>query len=404
MWRSLDWRMADSQLVTSRSIPPVEDEIGLLDVAVIMAESLRLLIFGPLAIGLVAFAISSQIAPTFTARTSFLPPQQQQSAASAMLSQLGALSGLATSVAGMKSPSDQYVALTKSVVVADKLVAQFNLVALYDVKYREDARKKLGDHTKVTAGKDGLLVIEVDDESPKRAADIANAYVAGLKELLGTLSLTEAQNRRAFFERQLEQTKIKLTAAELALNSIGVSADAIKADPKAAVEMIARLGAQVTAQEVKLASMRGYLSETAPEFRQAQLALNVLRMQLQKSETGGQGKETASRGGYIEKYRDFKYQEALFELFARQFELAKVDEAREGAILQLVDIALPPERKSKPAKALISIAAMLMAEILLLMWVFLRQFLSNMKSNAEHAGKLALIHASLRRMQVRRLD
>ena len=107
MWRSLDWRMADSQLVTSRSIPPVEDEIGLLDVAVIMAESLRLLIFGPLAIGLVAFAISSQIAPTFTARTSFLPPQQQQSAASAMLSQLGALSGLATSVAGMKSPSDQ---------------------------------------------------------------------------------------------------------------------------------------------------------------------------------------------------------------------------------------------------------------------------------------------------------
>ena len=189
-------------------------------VAVIMAESLRLLIFGPLAIGLVAFAISSQIAPTFTARTSFLPPQQQQSAASAMLSQLGALSGLATSVAGMKSPSDQYVALTKSVVVADKLVAQFNLVALYDVKYREDARKKLGDHTKVTAGKDGLLVIEVDDESPKRAADIANAYVAGLKELLGTLSLTEAQNRRAFFERQLEQTKIMKLEKSIILKHI----------------------------------------------------------------------------------------------------------------------------------------------------------------------------------------
>ena len=317
--------MSESPIVNNHSLPPEEDEISLLDIGVVIAENIRLLVFGPLVVGLIALGITFQIAPTFTARTSFFPPQQQQSAASAMLSQLGALSGLAASATGFKNPSDQFVALLKSVAVADRLIDRFKLMERYDVEFRLDARKVLANSSKISWGKDGLLVVEVDSKSPHLAADIANAYVAELRTLLGSLALTEAQQRRVFFERQLEQTKVKLTAAQVALNSIGVSADTIKSDPKAAVETVARLGAQVTAQEVKLASMRGYLTETAPEFRQAQLALSALRAQLSKSEAGGV--LTSSAGGYIEKYRDLKYQETLFELFARQFELAKVDEA-----------------------------------------------------------------------------
>ena len=388
--------MSESPIVNNQSLPPEEEEISLLDIGVVIAENIRLLVFGPLVVGLIALGITFQIAPTFTARTSFLPPQQQQSASSAMLSQLGALSGLAASATGFKNPSDQFVALLKSVAVADRLIDRFKLMERYDVEFRLDARKVLANSSKISSGKDGLLVVEVDSKSPHLAADIANAYVAELRTLLGSLALTEAQQRRVFFERQLEQTKVKLTAAQVALNSIGVSADTIKSDPKAAVETVARLGAQVTAQEVKLASMRGYLTETAPEFRQAQLALSALRAQLSKSEAGGV--LTSSAGGYIEKYRDLKYQETLFELFARQFELAKVDEAREGALIQVVDMALPPERKSKPAKALIAVVVTLVAGIFFLAWVFTLRMLENSNGRPEDVSKLAAIRAGFLRL------
>ena len=388
--------MSESPIVNNHSLPPEEDEISLLDIGVVIAENIRLLVFGPLVVGLIALGITFQIAPTFTARTSFLPPQQQQSASSAMLSQLGALSGLAASATGFKNPSDQFVALLKSVAVADRLIDRFKLMERYDVEFRLDARKVLANSSKISSGKDGLLVVEVDSKSPHLAADIANAYVAELRTLLGSLALTEAQQRRVFFERQLEQTKVKLTAAQVALNSIGVSADTIKSDPKAAVETVARLGAQVTAQEVKLASMRGYLTETAPEFRQAQLALSALRAQLSKSEAGGV--LTSSAGGYIEKYRDLKYQETLFELFARQFELAKIDEAREGALIQVVDMALPPERKSKPAKALIAVVVTLVAGIFFLAWVFTLRMLENSNGRPEDVSKLAAIRAGFLRL------
>lgn len=377
-----------------------QGEIGLLDIGVVIAENIRLLIYGPLAVGLVTLGFTFLMPPIFTARTSFLPPQQQQSSATAMLAQLGALSGLAASATGLRSPSEQFVALLKSVAVADRLIERFNLLERYSVKLKTDARKRLTGSSKISSGRDGMLVVEVEDKSPQLAADIANAYVSELRALLGTLALTEAQQRRVFFERQLEQTKARLTAAQLALNSIGVSADTIKADPKAAVETVARLGAQVTAQEVKLASMRGYLAETAPEFRQAQLALAALRAQLLKSEAGGA--LTSAQGGYIEKYRDYKYQETLFELFARQFELAKAEEAREGALIQVVDVASPPERKSKPAKALISVVLTILAGIFLLAWVFVRKKFEMSNCRPEDISKLAAIRAGILRLFLRK--
>ncbi len=377
-----------------------DDEISLLDLGVVIAENIRLLVLGPLAAGLLALGIAFLITPSYTARTSFLPPQQQQSSAMAALSQLGALSGIAASAAGLKNPSDQYVALLKSTTVADRLVDRFKLMALYEADFRQDARDRLAKKTVVAAGKEGLIVVDVEDKSPQRAAEMANAYVGELRTLLSTLALTEAQNRRVFFEKQLEQTKTRLTAAEMALGAIGVSASAIRADPKAAVEAVARLQAQATLQEVKLASMRGYLVESAPEFRQAQAELAALRAQLRKSSVGDPA--ASSAGGYIEKYRDFKYQETLFELFARQFELAKVDEAREGAVIQVVDAALPPERKSKPKKALIAILTTVAFAVLLLLWVFVRKAFQNSNARPEDAGKVAAIQAGFRRLWLSR--
>jgi len=375
-----------------------DDEISLLDLLQTIVDNLRLLVLGPLAVGIAALAVSFLIPPTYSAKTQFLPPQQQQSAAASMLASLGSLGGLAGAAAGIKNPADQYTAYMKSNAVKDALIDRFKLIDRYDAKVREDARKALDTQARIASGKDGLISVEFDDKDPKFAAEVANAYVEELRNVLGRLAVTEAQQRRLFFEKQLVQAKDKLTAAELALKSTGISDSVLKSNPASAVASVAALKAQVTAQEVKVGAMRGYLAETAPDFKQAMNELASLRAQLakqDKDDTPASG--AAGQGDYVSRYRDFKYHETLFELFAKQYELAKVDEAREGAVIQVLDAAQPPERKSKPKKALIAIIATLASGFALLLFVFVRQALRNAGANQDTANKLAQLKASWRR-------
>ena len=376
-----------------------DDEISLLDLLQTIVDNLRLLILGPLAVGVTALGISFLIPPTYTAKTQFLPPQQQQSAAASLLSSLGSLGGLAGAVGGIKNPADQFLAYMKSVTIQDSLIERFKLLDRYEVKTKLDARLELKDNVRATSGKDGLISIEVDDKDPKFAADLANAHVEELGKLLAKLATTEAQQRRLFFEKQLTLAKDKLIQSEIALKATGVSGSVLKSNPASAVAAVAGLQAAVTAQEVKLGAMRGYLAETAPDFKQAMNELANLRAQLGKQEkdspaTGG---KATTEGDYITKYREFKYHETLFELFAKQFELAKVDEAREGAVIQVLDAAQAPERKAKPKKAMIAIIATLAAGFALLLFVFVRQALANAGQDSESAQKMAQLKNSWRR-------
>jgi tyrosine-protein kinase Etk/Wzc len=374
-----------------------DDDISLLDLLQTVVDNLRLLVLGPLAVGLSALVISFAVKPTFTAEVSFLPPQQQQSMAAGMLASLGALGGLAGAASGLKNPADQYVAFLKSTSLENALIDRFKLLDRYEEEFKQDARKTLESKVKISAGKDGIINVEVDDHDPQFAADLANAHVEELRHLMGRLAVTEAQQRRQFFEKQLEQTKDKLAQAELALRETGVNADVLKSNPASAVAMVATLQAQATAQEVKVGAMRGYLAETAPEFKQAMTELANLRAQLAKQ--AQQDKLPAAKAGqgdYVNAYREFKYQEALFELFAKQFELAKVDEAKEGATIQVVDVAQPPERKSKPQKALIAVLATLATGSALLLFVFVRQALRQASADHETADKLAALKRSWR--------
>ena len=375
-----------------------EDEISLLDLLQTVAENLRLLVLGPLAVGLCALGISFSVAPTFTGKVTFLPPQQQQSSAAALLQSLGSLGGLAAAAggAGLKNPSDQFIAFLKSQTVTDAMVDRFKLQERYEEKVRADARLALQGATRVAAGKDGLISIEVDDKDPAFAAELANAYVQELQKLIGRLALTEAQNRRVFFERKIQEAKTDLAEADRALRSTGVSADTLKSSPAAAVESVARLKAGITAQEVKIGAMRGYLNDSAPEMRQALVELSTLRNQLSKAEKDEPAQAGKLEDSYVERFRDYKYKETLYDLFTRQYELARVDEAREGAVIQVVDKALPPERKSKPKKAQIAVVATLAAGFALLLFVFIRQALRNAQQGGETAEKLARLRASFR--------
>jgi uncharacterized protein involved in exopolysaccharide biosynthesis len=372
-----------------------DDEISLLDLLQTTVDNLRLLVLGPLAVGILALGYSFTIPPTYTAKTQFLPPQQQQSAAATMLASLGSLGGLASAVGGIKNPADQFLAYMKSVSVQDALVDRFQLLERYEVKTKTDARLALASFVRFNTGKDGLISIEVDDKDPQFAADLANAHVEELGKLLGKLATTEAQQRRLFFEKQLALAKDKLIQSEIELKATGVSGNVLKSNPVSALAAVAGLQAGVTAQEVKLGAMRGYLAETAPEFKQALKELANLKTQLAKQEkdTPANSGMTA-QGDYVSKYREFKYNETLFELFAKQFEIAKVDESREGAVIQILDIAQPPERKSKPKKTSIVIIAILSSGFTLFLFVFIRQAFNNVSNDQESKKRLNQIKVS----------
>jgi uncharacterized protein involved in exopolysaccharide biosynthesis len=346
-----------------------EAEIDLIELVKVLAGRWKLLVFGPLAAGVCAFGISSLIPPTYTARTTLLPPQQQ-GGATAALSQLGALAGLAGATAGIKNPSDQYVAMLQSVTVADRIIGEFNLMAVYEASFREDARKTLSDKVSIAAGKkDGLITVEVDDHDPSRAAAMANAYVEGLRHVTSNLAVTEAQQRRVFFEQQLQRTKTDLANAQLALQASGINQGALKTEPQAAASSYARLLAEATAAEVQLHVLRGMVAESSPEFLQQRSTLAALRTQISRAE---QREDVRGGSDYVAKYREFKYHEALFDLFARQYELARVDESREGMLIQVLDQATPPERKSKPRRASIAVLTMLAAGCSLGLFVLVR--------------------------------
>jgi tyrosine-protein kinase Etk/Wzc len=372
-----------------------DDEISLLDLLQVIVDNLRLLVLGPLVCGLAALGYSFTIPPTYTAKTQFLPPQQQQSSAASMLASLGALGGLAGAASGIKNPADQYVAFMKSVSVQDALIERFKLVEKYESKLKTDARMALTGSVRIASGKDGLISVEVDDKNPKFAADLANAHVEELRKLLGRLAVTEAQQRRMFFEKQLQTTKENFTKADLALKSSGINSSVLKSSPASAIEAVARLKAGISVQEVKLGTMRNYLTESSPDFKQAISELASLKSQLTKAEK----EEPASLGtsDYVARYRDFKYQETMFELFAKQFELAKVDESREGAVIQVLDIAEPPERKAKPKKAMIAIIATLASGFALILFVFVRSAFKNVSQDEETKLRIASLKGSWKR-------
>lgn len=373
-----------------------DDEISLLDLLQVVVDNLRLLVLGPLVAGLAALGFAFIIPPTFTATTKFMPPQQQQSAAASMLASLGALGGLVGAATGLKNPAEQYVAFLKSRSVQDALIDRFKLTERYDEKFKQDARLELEKNAQITSGKDGLISIDASDKDPAFAAQLANAYVEELGHLLSRLAVTEAQQRRLFFEKQLGNTKDKLVKAEQALKASGVNSNVLKTNPTAAVEALAKLKASITAQEIKLASMRGYLTESSPDFKQAQTELAAMRTQMARAENA----EPAAQAGesdYVTKFREFKYQETLFELFAKQYEMARIDESREGAVIQVLDTAVPPELKAKPKKAMIAMLTTLAVGFALLLFVFVRQALRNAISTSDTADKISRLQSAWQR-------
>ena len=376
---------------------PAPEPISLIDIATVLASGRRWLIGLPLLAGVLALGATFLVKPVYTAKTVFLPPQQQQSAAASALASLGgALSGLAGGMAGgLKTPGDQYVSLLQSRNVSDRLIDRFKLKEVYGEDMLFKVREELDRNVRIGLGKkDNMITVEVDATDPQMAADMANQYVAELRRLSDELALSEAQQRRLLFEGELKRTRTKLADAQLALQNSGFNPGALKAEPKAAAEGYARLKAELTTSEVRLQALRRRLTDDAPEVQQQIAMQGALRSELGKlSDTD----KPANEADYIGRYREYKYQETLFDMFAKQYELARLDETREGALIQVVDPATKPEWKSRPKRAVIAALAGAATFLIVMVTLLLRQSFRNAAKLPETARKLERLRQSLTR-------
>ena len=385
--------MKSSEMNAAPTADEYEDdgpEVGLLDLLTWIGEGKRLVAAVTLVATLAATAIAFSLPKVYTARTALLPPgSQQQGAGAAAMAALGSLGGLA-GLGGLaaKSPDELYISLLKTDSIGRALDERFDLQARYEVENFEALRKTLPNYVRVTAEKkSGVINLEVDDEDPQFAADLANAHVEELTHILDRLAVSEAQQRRVFFDKQLHETKEQLIKAEQELRRVQEKSGLIVLDKQAEALIggAAQIRALIAEREVQLKVLRTSATEQNPAVVRLNSELRALRAELARMEStqGGNagsavdlpvGRIPEAAVDYVRAAREVKIQEAILETMIRQLEAAKLDEAKEGATLQQIDKAVPPDYKSKPSRALIMLAGLLLGLLGSSLWVVWRGY------------------------------
>jgi tyrosine-protein kinase Etk/Wzc len=370
-----------------------ESEISLLDIVALAVEHRRFVARFVLCACVLAIITSFLLPVRYEAKVALLPPSQNSSVGSALLGQMGgsmggALGSLAALASGgiLKNPADMYVALLTSRTVEDGLIQRFGLMKEYHKKRMSDTRKVLERRTTAAAGtKDGLIRIAVEDSSPEQAAAIANGYVDEFRKLSESIAITEAARRRLFYQQQLQQSKNNLTLAEDTMTKTQRTTGVleIESQARALIESAAVLRAQVVAKQIEIESMKSFATDDNPNVVLAKQELAGLQAQLQKvagsqEDTGSdinlsKGRVTEAGMEYVRAYRDLKYQEAVYELLAKEFEIAKLDEAQEGAIVQVVDTAVIPDKRAFPPRTLLTIGVTIFSFLLALFYLVVQK-------------------------------
>jgi LPS O-antigen subunit length determinant protein (WzzB/FepE family) len=388
-------------------------EAHTLDLLILLSRRKRIILQTTLSAALLA-AIGSALLPNrYAATANILPPQQSQSLAASMIGQLGsfgAMGALAQKDLGLKNPNDLYVGMLRSRTSEDALIRRFDLLRVYHDTKMSDARRDLEDASSIILAKEGFVSISVEDRDRRRAPQIANGYVDELRQLTQDMAITEAGQRRLFFERQLETAKNDLANAEQALKETEQKTGVIQLDgqAKAIIEAVARLRASVAAKEVQLHAMRLFSTEQNPDVELREQELSGLRAELSQLEkrSGVADDAQVSAGNvpagnvpeagllYVRKLRDVKYAETIFELLARQYEAAKLDEAKTAAVIQVLDPAIEPDRKSSPQRAWIVAVASLLGFLGSVGYVFLAEAFARMRTNPDVGDRFRLLKSS----------
>ena len=348
---------------------PDEDEIHLLDVLLVLAKYSYMVIYTSIAVAMLTLLVLCCIPNQYTARASLLPPQQNLTMSAQLLDSLGGgtlpsansggLGGMAAGLLGLKSPGEIYVGMLTSNTILDRIIERFNLRELYGAKFIESARKDLSNSAVISAGQDGLITIEVTDENPRQAAAMANAFVEELDNLLQRMASKEAMSRLSFLEKELAQASHNLTKAEETLRTFSEQRSVIQIEDqtKGMLEYIASLRAAIDAKEVELQVLRQQATPFNYQVINLETELKSLKEKLRAAEAQtdqtcigdvciATSKVPALGLEYIRLYREVKFQEGLYQLYTRMVEIARIDMVRDVSVIQTVDQAIPPEKKS----------------------------------------------------------
>jgi capsule polysaccharide export protein KpsE/RkpR len=360
-----------------------EEDVHVLEYILVILKHKEFIIKITIGAMTAAALISLLIPPTYLAETKILPPQSGNSSmASLMASQMG----LPSAVLGVKTTNDLYIALLRTRAVADYVIDNQNLILTFKAKSRESIRRIL-EANLVTRDdkKSGIVVVGFHHSNPQKAADIANAFVAGLQNLNNNLAVTEASQRRLFFEEQLRNAKENLIKSEENLKYFQQRTGTIKIDDeaKAVIGTVAEMRAKISAKEVQLRVMRSYATPENPDLLRLQDETAALKEELRKMESKTLGGDDAvfnvskisSLGTeYIRRMREYKYNEALYEILIKQFEAAKLDESKDAALLQIIERAEAPEVRVKPDRRKIVVRTGVLFLVFSILGVLVRSY------------------------------
>ncbi len=400
----------EAEATTSAAASQAQDQgIDLLEVLLVLARGRRRIATVTLAFLLIGAVVAFLLRPTFTATASILPPQQQQSSASALLGQLGSLAALGGADGLLKNPADLYVGMIQSRSVADRVIDRFHLQAVYKTKTMDDTRKALKRRVTAEAAKDGLIEISVEDHDPHRASDIANGLIDALYQLTSSLAITDAAQRRLFFSEQVNDEKAALAAAEEDLKKTQEKTGLIQLSDQAQeiIRNVAQLRAEIVDREVQMQAMHVYATDANPEVARLQQQIDALQQQLTALENNQRrmspgdiqvptGQVPAAGLEYARKLREVTYHTTLLNLLSREYEAARIDEAKSTPLIQVVDHAVPPQKKSGPLRAILIAAAGFLGFAVACLWTFVRHTLRRIEQIPENAQKMKQLRAALR--------
>ena len=383
---------------TSQELPHAVPGLFLIEVLTVFARRKRL-IAAAAAVGILAGIVLSLLLPAeYTSTGRIMPPQQTQSTSAMLMNQLTGVSGLASNsggaLLGLRNPNEIYIGMLQSRTIADALVNEFSLKDAYRVRDSLAAREKLVHNTSIIAEKSGMISISVTDRDRTRAARLADAYIEHLRALTKTLAVTEASQRRVFYEEQLKNAKSNLVSAELQFQQVQLRKGVIQPDAqgKAVIAELAELDAQIAAKQAELQAQRSFSTEHNPDVQLLLSQVQSMRQEQARLERGNAGtgntamalRDLAGSGlDYLNAAHELQYRQTLFDLLLKQYDSARLDEGKEAAIIQVVDFPVAPERRSFPRRTMITLLLAALGILSACGYLFLNEiFLNNLRLSA----------------------
>ena len=372
-----------------------EDEINLLDYWRVLVK--RKLIIGLIvAIAIIASVIYALTLPPIYASTASILPPQEGGGAGGILSQLsGGLGGLAGSFLGVQTPAGQWMAILKSRTIKETIIQRFGLMKIFEAKTMEEAITTLDGMVKISKSKEEVISITVEDKDPKKAAALANAFVEELDRVNKGMVTTSGRRMRVFIEKRLNEAKIELTKAEEAIKAFQEGNRAVKLDDqsRAILEAIGTVKGQLMAKEVELQAMLSYATPNNP---QAEILKTQVEELTEKLRELGEGKKKPGNPSsqdifiptakipdlalrYARLLREAKVQQTLYELLTQQYEMARIQEAKDTPTVQVLDEAKVPELKSKPSKRQIVMLSAITAGFFAIFLAFFLEYVEKVR-------------------------